>query len=125
MREAAWIVGCWLLAHVVLIAGAVAWVALYSLVIAPGLPEEAYHAHAQVASPYVSIVLGGPVFWALARWLRSRGLPRRSAWVVWTVYTLVDLAVVVGVGPLTALLLAQWTTSQTLKAVGVAIGTRG
>ncbi len=89
------VVGAILLAQVMLIAGAVAWVAIYSYLIAPGQPIAAYQAHAQVSGPWVSLVLGIPVFFGLARWL-ARHRPaaaRASAIALGVGYLVVDLAI--------------------------------
>jgi len=89
------VVGAILLAQVMLIAGAVAWVAIYSYLIAPGQPIAAYQAHAQVSGPWVSLVLGIPVFFGLARWL-ARHRPaaaRASAIALGGGYLVVDLAI--------------------------------
>jgi FtsH-binding integral membrane protein len=55
-----------LLAEVAQIAAAFVWVALYSYLIAPGQPVAAYHAYAQLSGPWVSIVAGFPVFFAVS-----------------------------------------------------------
>lgn len=58
-------IGGALLAHVILIASAIAWVAVYSYLIAPGLEVSAYHAHARVSAPWVSLLVGIPVLFLL------------------------------------------------------------
>lgn len=122
MRTALWIVAAWLSAHVVLIAASIAEVVVYSYVIAPGLPEAAYQAHAEATAPWVSIVLGGPVFYAIARLLVARTGARWPAWAVWGAYTALDLAIILAMGELDAAMAAIWATAQAAKAAGVALG---
>ncbi|MCC7002014.1 MAG: hypothetical protein IT357_07650 [Gemmatimonadaceae bacterium] len=89
------VLGAILIAQVMLIAGAVAWVAIYSYLIAPGQSIAAYQAHAQVSGPWVSLVLGIPVFFGLGRWL-ARHRPeaaRASAIALGVGYVVVDLAI--------------------------------
>ncbi len=89
------VLGAILIAQVMLIAGAIAWVAIYSYLIAPGQPIAAYRAHAQVSGPWVSLVLGIPVFFVLGRWL-ARHRPeaaRASAIALGAGYVVVDLAI--------------------------------
>ncbi len=83
------------IAQVTLIAGAVGWVAIYSYLIAPGQPIAAYQAHAQVSGPWVSLILGVPVFFVLGRWL-ARHRPtaaRASAIALGAGYVIIDLAI--------------------------------
>lgn len=54
-----------LLTHIILIAAAIAWVAIYSYLIAPGLEVSAYHAHAKLSAPWVSLLVGIPVLFLL------------------------------------------------------------
>lgn len=56
-----------LLAETLQVAAAVGWVAIYSYLIAPGQPVAAYERHAQASGPWVSIVAGFPIFYAVAR----------------------------------------------------------
>ncbi len=58
-----------LLAEVVLIAAAYAWVAYYSHVLNPNQPFAIYQAYAMRSGPWVSIVIGIPLFLTLGRWL--------------------------------------------------------
>lgn len=80
-------VGAAFLAEVVLIGAAFGWVALYSHVIAPGQPVAEYQAYAMRASPWVSIVVGLPLFFLLARALAR---PSATAWVMFVTYLLLD-----------------------------------
>ncbi|MBS0658102.1 MAG: hypothetical protein JSR82_07635 [Verrucomicrobia bacterium] len=62
-------------AEVAMIAGAVAWVAIYSHFIEPGQPMEAYRAYARRTAPWVSLLVGVPAFFLASRWA-SRGWAR-------------------------------------------------
>ncbi len=89
------------IAQVTLIAGAVGWVALYSHLIEPGQPIAAYQAHAQASGPWVSLILGVPVFFALGRWL-ARHRPnavRESAIALGVGYVVIDLTILLALAP--------------------------
>lgn len=58
-------------AELTLVSAAFAWVALYSHVIHPGEPFEFYHRYALGASPWVSVIVGIPVFFLACRWIRA------------------------------------------------------
>jgi len=62
-------IGSAVLAEALQVAAAVGWVAIYSYLIAPGLPVAAYQRYAQASGPWVSIVAGFPIFYAVARWV--------------------------------------------------------
>lgn len=61
------VIGWAILAHVILITLSIAEVFVYSIVFNPGQDQKMYEAHAQVSAPYVSILLGIPVFYFIAR----------------------------------------------------------
>ena len=73
------------------IAATFAWVAIYSYLIAPGLPVAAYEAYAQRAGPWVSVIAGVPIFYAASRWI-ARSVP--SSYALFVVFLLTDLALV-------------------------------
>ncbi len=56
-------------AEVVLIAAAFGWVAIYSHLINPGQPLPVYEQHALDSGPYVSILAGILIFYAIGRWI--------------------------------------------------------
>lgn len=126
-KVAAWVVGTWLGAHVVLIAGHVVLVLLYSLVIAPGLEHADYQAFAARSAPWFSIVAGGPVFWLVGRILHRCVRPhgRGAGLAAWGLYTATDAAILLAsVGMPPALLAGQWVVSQAVKLVAVRLATR-
>lgn len=99
-----------LAAEVLLIAAAFAWVAIYSHLIAPGQDVSAYRQYAQVASPWVSLIVGVPLFYLLGRWLRSR---RTAAWLfgLYLAFELVLLTSVPTAGTIPwAMVAASWAT---------------
>lgn len=104
------VLGGVLAAEVLLIASAFLWVAIYSHLIAPGLGMSAYHRHAQAASPWVSVIVGVPLFYFLGRWLKSR----RDAAVLFGLYLAFDIALLAGFpnpGPIPwAMVGASWAT---------------
>ena len=72
-----WAIGGALGAEVVLVIAAFAWVAIYSYVLHPGESAAFYQQYAMRASPWVSLVAGGPVFYLACRWIGSR-FPSRA-----------------------------------------------
>lgn len=104
------VIGGVLAAEILLVAAAFLWVAIYSHLIAPGQAVSAYQQHAQVASPWVSVVVGVPLFYGLGRWLRLR---RAAAWLfgLYVAFDLVLLASVPTAGPTPWVLVAvSWAT---------------
>jgi hypothetical protein len=79
-----------LLAEIILVAAAFGWVAIYSHVIDPGQPMSVYHAHAMRAGPWVSIIVGIPLFFALGRWLARH---TATALVIGIGYAVLDGAI--------------------------------
>jgi hypothetical protein len=73
------------------IAATVLWVAFYSYVVAPGQAVEAYHAHAQVAGPWVSIFAGAAIFYAASRWIAGN---RPTAMALFAIFVVLDGALV-------------------------------
>ncbi|HEV7241104.1 MAG TPA: hypothetical protein VGQ36_17860 [Thermoanaerobaculia bacterium] len=82
-----------LAAEVVLIAAAFAWVAIYSYLLHPGESPAFYQQYALRSSPWVSLVMGFPVFYLVCRWIGSRSPSRAwpTAMGVFGIYLLVDL----------------------------------
>ena len=123
-----WTVAVWLIGHVALIAAAIAVVLAYSVAVAPGLETEAYTEFANASGPWVSIVFGGPVFWALGRMLVGRlgvDSARRSGLIAWGLYSVTDFVIVSVAGTWGVVLAVQWVASQSIKLVGMWVGTRG
>jgi hypothetical protein len=82
-----------LIAQVGQIAATFGWVAVYSHVIHPGQPFEAYQAHAVAAGPWVSILAGAPIFYAASRWIaRSQS----TALALFAIFVVIDAALLVG-----------------------------
>jgi hypothetical protein len=92
-------VGGFVLAEVALIASAFGWVFLYSALVHPGESQEFYERYAQVASPWVSLVAGAPIFFVLCRWIGAQAPARAwpTALALFGLFVLVDLALVVAV----------------------------
>lgn len=78
----------------------VVWV--FSTFIQPGRPVAEYEQFAQVAGPWVSVLLGPPITYGVVRRatrsLDAMAARRMAAWIM-GIYALVDLAVVVGAKP--------------------------
>ena len=120
--DVAWkkVLGGVLAAEVVLVMAAVLWVAIYSHVIAPGLALNVYRQHAQWSGPWVSVIVGIPVFYLLGHWLRSR----RAAMMLFGLYLVLDMLLIVVIpapaqGPLPlALLAASYSTKLVFLLAG-------
>jgi len=80
-------VGGALLAEVALVIAAVLWVAIYSYVLNPGQPMNVYEQHAQASGPWVSLIIGFPIFYFASRWI-ARSLP--TALALFGVFLTVD-----------------------------------
>ncbi len=110
-----------------LIAALVALVFLYSTLLAPGREHAEYTDFAERSGPWLSILVGGPLFYLFGRLLSRRIAPsaRRIGLVVWALYSLTDAALVLASGAvLTPLFVAQWLASQAVKLLGMQLGTR-
>ena len=99
-----------LAAEVLLVAAAFLWVAIYSHLIAPGQEVSVYRQYAQAASPWVSVIVGVPLFYLLGRWLKSR----RAAALLFGLYLAFDVALLASFptsGPIPwAMVAASWAT---------------
>ena len=110
-----------LLAQIAQIAAAVGWVAIYSYLIDPGQPVATYQAHAQVSGPWVSILAGGPIFYAASRWIaRSRFTAR----ALFAFFFVIDGALIVTFADWKPLLLAQVALSYLTKLFACVLGAR-
>ena len=116
--------GGFLLAEVALFASAFAWVAIYSYLIHPGETPEFYQRYAQVASPWVSLVVGTPLFYFLCRWIGSQ-VPARALATAMTVFglcVLADLALVSSMGAPSPRILGFMAASHLLKFLASYLG---
>ncbi len=113
MRRVHWgrAIGGAAIAEASVIAAAIAWVAVYSYAINPGQPVSAYQAHAQASSPWVSILVGVPVFYLISRYI-ARAVP--TAIALFVIVLVVDAVILVASTPLTeipaGLVLLSYTT---------------
>jgi hypothetical protein len=77
------------------------YMVVYGHAIDPGHDQAYYNAHIQVAGPYIGIVAGMPLMflagWWVAGWDVTMGV--RSAMIVWVTSAVIDVAVLVAVGP--------------------------
>jgi hypothetical protein len=123
-RDAVWGVGAAILLFIVMIALAVAWVTFFSYVIEPGHDPAFYEAHAQVSSPIVSVVAGGPVFWLVAFRLARGRAGGRTAWIAAFLYLLIDLAILIAAGALPGPVAPYFLAGAAMKVGGTALGVR-
>ncbi len=115
-------------AMVLNVAVSILWVAIYSLLIAPGQSEAAYQAYAMRAAPWSSVIAGMPILfgagWLLARW-HGDGW-RTGIWAA-AVYVVIDAIIVAAVGgtaafsPVVAL---SFVTKFAAAALGGAVAAR-
>lgn len=110
--------------HAAMIALAVAWVALYSYALDPGHDAAFYEAYAAQASPIVSVVAGGPVFFLVARWLKWRRSGGRTPWISTALYLLTDAALLAAVGGLGSPVALAFLGGGVLKIAGTALAVR-
>ncbi len=121
-RDAVWALGATFLLFVIMIALAVAWVAFYSYVVEPGHDRAFYDAHAQVSSPIVSVLAGGPGFYLVASRLARRRGAGRAAWIALALYLLIDLFLLAAAGALLGPVLLYFLGGAVLKLGGTALG---
>ena len=96
VKQALVIIGGYLASETVLVACAILWVFLYSTLIYRDGDNAYYASYAQLSSPVVAVVLAGPVFFALGRFLRRRFRDQalRLAMVTAVVGIVIDLPLV-------------------------------
>lgn len=119
-----WGLGGALVLHVVMVALAVAWVAFYSHVLEPGHDRSFYEAYAQRASPIVSLLAGGPVFFLTAAWLTRRRGSGRAAWSATPLYLISDWALLIAIGGLAGPIVLVAAAGAALKVGGTLLGIR-
>lgn len=115
-----------LIAEVALFASAFAWIFVYSQLVNPGETPAFYQRYAQVASPWVSLVAGTPIFYLVCRWIGSQA-PARSwptAMALFALFVLVDLALVFSAGVPSPRLLGFVAASHLLKLLACHLGGR-
>ena len=97
LRHIHWVraIGGAVIAEVLLVASAFAWVAVYSYVINPNQPLAVYEQHALDSGPWVSILAGVPLFYAVARWI-ARDRPTALAFC--TIVLVFDAIVLIWAG---------------------------
>lgn len=111
-----------LLAEALQVAAAFGWVAIYSYLIAPGQPVAAYQRYAQLSGPWVSIVAGFPIFYAVARWV-ARTHP--TALAMFAAFLVLDVGLVLAAPePMAPGLLPLFGTSYLTKLLACHLGGR-
>jgi hypothetical protein len=114
-------------AMVLNVAVAFLWVAVYSLLIAPGQDQAVYEAYAMRAAPWSSVIAGMPILfgagWLLARW--HGGGWATGVWAAMA-YILLDVIILAAAGgtfsPIVAL---SAVTKLGAAALGGALAARG
>lgn len=115
-----------LVAEVGQIVATFAWVALYSYLVHPGETAAYYQRHAQVAGPWVSLLVGTPIFYLVCRWIGSR-VPSRAwptAMALFGFFVLVDLPVIFSAGTPSLRILGFVVASYLLKFLACHLGGR-
>lgn len=90
-------IACALAAEAILIAAAFGWVAIYSHLLNPGHSLTYYQEYAQSASPWVSLIIGVPVFFFVARWagLRRPHSAMPTAMGIFAIYCMIEIPIMV------------------------------
>jgi hypothetical protein len=92
------VLAMYLVIQIALVAAAFLWVFLYSAVIDTGGDAAYYQAYAQRASPVVAVLLSGPLFYAMGRFMR-----RFAAAAVGLAFAVVAINVVVDIAAVSTL----------------------
>lgn len=115
-------------AMVINVAVAFLWVAIYSMLIAPGQEKAAYEAYAMRAAPWSSVIAGMPILfaagWLLARW--HGGGWEIGIWAA-AAYILLDvviLAAAAGMSAFTPIVALSAVTKLAAAALGGALAAR-
>ena len=92
--------GGMLVTEIVMIAAAFGWVAIYSYLIHPGESPAFYKQYAMVASPWVSLITGIPIFYFVCRWIGSHSPARAwpTAMAIFGIFFAVDLVLMFAAG---------------------------
>jgi hypothetical protein len=116
------VIGLVVLAEVLLISTAVLYMVIYGH-FNPGHPEDFYQSHARVASPWVSITAGVPIFFLFARWLSRRGIAA-SAVALWVIWVVLDTSILIAADGAGAIgrVLPFWIASLASKLLSVWAG---
>jgi hypothetical protein len=111
--------------EVATVASAIAWVAIYSYLIHPGEDPAYYQDYAQVSSPVVAVVLGGPYWFFGCRWIARKAGSRAVAMslAAWLVVLLIDLPFMF-LGEPTAFVWVMFTIAHSLTLAGAFLGGR-
>jgi len=118
--------GGMLLAEVGQIAAAFAWVAFYSYVIHPGEAASYYQSYAAVASPWVSVLAGPPIFYLVCRWIGSQAPARAwpTAMALFGLFVLLEVALLFSAGVPSSRIIAFMTAGFVLKFLACHLGAR-
>ena len=107
------------------VACAFLWVAIYSMLIAPGQDEAAYQAYAMRAAPWSSVIAGAPILlgagWLLARW---HGGGWRTGVCAGLFYVVIDALILLAAGSLGAIEALSYSTKLGAAALGGALAGR-
>lgn len=90
-----WVVGTAVALEAALTLSAFVWVAIYSYLIHPGEKAGFYENYAQVACPWVSVVVGIPCWFLACRWVGMKAGERAVAMCIasWLVLLIIDLPI--------------------------------
>jgi hypothetical protein len=117
------VLGLVVLAEVLLISAAVLYMVIYGQ-FNPGYPEDFYQRHIRVAGPWISIVVGIPIFFFFARWLARRG--NYSAVAFWVIWAVLDTSILIAADGAGAIghILPFWIASLASKLLSIWAGVR-
>jgi hypothetical protein len=113
---------------VLLVALAYGWVAIYSHWIHPDEDLAFYQAYARVASPWVSVLAGVPIFWGIGALARARlgQASRATSLVAYAIYASLSVGVTAVAGSLVEIAGMELLSLATkLAALLVGVGISG
>ncbi len=118
-----WVALTVVLLEIALILSAVAWVAIYSYLIAPGHDMPYYQTYAEFASPIVSVVIGIPYLFLAGRWVGRKAGTRAvaAALSVWLILFTIDVLLLLLAG-ITAYIAAMVALSHATKMLAAYFG---
>lgn len=125
VRNVSWwkILGLAILAEILMVLIAILYMVVYSYGIHPGETNRYYEEHVRIAGPYIAILAGLPVFFALSRWIAH--MP--SALAFWGAYVALDTVIILCTDGAAGIrrILPLWLTAHGSQLLGAWLGSLG
>ena len=114
-----------LVTELAMIACAYAWVFFYSVFVNSSADEAFYQAYAELASPFVAVIVAFPIFYLMGRFMRRyKELARFTALAVVVINLVIDSLIIILVAPDLGFILMMSVLSATGKISGAYLGSR-